>query len=96
MNQVVTASVPTRDLVSQGKEDWKKKELVQLAKLQKEEQETPAEPTTMVGAVKALNRLNDGRPTAAQQRLRRKDSDSSVEFIAETRRKRGERSQSSD
>ena len=32
MNQVVTASVPTRDLVSQGKEDWKKKELVQLAK----------------------------------------------------------------
>jgi hypothetical protein len=87
----VTASVPTRNLVSQGKEDWKVKELVQLAKLQKEEQKMIAEPTTLVGAVRTLNRLNDVRPTAAQQRLKHRGaavldrSDSSVEFIVEVK-----------
>ena len=98
--QAVTASVPNRDLVSQRKEDWKKKELVQLAKMQKEEQKTATEPTTLVGAVKALNKLNDGR-TGAQQRLRPRGaptldrSDSSVEFIAEVKgdpeKERGEK-----
>jgi len=47
------------------------------------------EPTTLVGAVRSLNSLNDGRATAAQQRLKSRRaaildrSDSSVEFIAE-------------
>ena len=85
----VTASVPTRDLVSQ--EDWKTKELVQLAKLQKKEQELSAEPTTLVGAIQELNLKNDGRMTAAQRRLKHREaavldrSGSSVEFIDEVK-----------
>jgi hypothetical protein len=79
-------SVPTRTLINQ---DWKERELVQLAEIQKEEQKVLVEPTTLAGAVRSLNRLNDGRATAAQQRLKSRGaaildrSDSSVEFIAE-------------
>ncbi len=60
-------SVPTRNLVSQ---DWKERELVKLAEIQKEEQKVLVEPTTLAGAVRSLNSLNDGRATAAQQRLK--------------------------
>jgi len=51
------------------------------------------EPTTLVGAGRSLNSLNDGRATAAQQRLKSRGatilggSDYSVEFIAETKGK---------
>jgi len=85
----VTASVPTRDLVS--REDCRKKELMELAKLQKKEQELLAEPTTLVGAIQELNLKNDGRLTAAQRRLKHRGaavldrSDSSVEFIVEVK-----------
>jgi len=47
------------------------------------------EPTTLVGAMRSLNNLNDGRATAAQQKIEEQGSsdtrqvDSSVEFIAE-------------
>jgi hypothetical protein len=81
-------SVPTRTLINQ---DWKERELVQLAEIQKEEQKVLVEPTTLAGAVRSLNILNDGRATAAQQRLKSRRteildrSDSSVEFIAEVK-----------
>jgi len=58
------------------------------AKVQKEEKK---EPTTLAGAVRALNKLNDGKVTTAQQRLRDKGtkvldlSDSSVEIVAEVK-----------
>jgi len=61
------------------------------ANVQKEEQKMLAEPTTIVGAVKVHNKLNDGKVMAAQQRLRNKGttvldrSDSSVEFVAEVK-----------
>jgi len=61
------------------------------ASVQKEEQKVLAEPTTLIGAVKAHNRLNDGKATAAQQRLKNRGtavldrSDSSVEFVAEVK-----------
>jgi hypothetical protein len=61
------------------------------ASVQKEEQKVLAEPTTLIGAVRALNRLNDGKATAAQQRLKNRGtavldrSDSSVEFVAEVK-----------
>ena len=42
------------------------------ANVQKEEQKMLAEPTTIVGAVKVHNKLNDGKVMAAQQRLRNK------------------------
>jgi len=59
------------------------------ASVQKEEQKVVVEPTTLRGAVRAHNRANDGRTTAAQQRLKNRGaevldrSDSSVEFVAE-------------
>ena len=65
------------------------KELVKLEEIQKEEQKVLVEPTTLVDAMRSMNSLNDGRATAAQQRLKSKGvaildrSDSSVEFIAE-------------
>jgi len=96
--QAVKVIAPNQ--VSQRKEDWKEKEMEQLAKLQKEELKAAMEPTTLIGAVKALNKLNDGR-TDAQQRLRTRKvpaldrSDSSVEFIAEVKgdreKERGEK-----
>jgi len=61
------------------------------ASVQKEEKKVVTEPTTLAGAVRALNRLNDGKVTAAQQRLRSKGatvldrSDSSVEIVAEVK-----------
>jgi len=61
------------------------------ANVQKEEKKVVAEPTTLAGAVRALNALNDGKVTTAQQRLRDKGtkvldrSDSSVEFVAEVK-----------
>jgi len=61
------------------------------ASVQKEEQKVVAEPTTLAGAVRAHNKLNDGKVTAAQQRLRNRGttvldrSDSSVEFVAEVK-----------
>jgi hypothetical protein len=61
------------------------------ANVQKEEKKIVAEPTTLAGAVRALNTLNDGKVTTAQQRLRDKEtkvldrSDSSVEFVAEVK-----------
>ncbi len=79
----------TRDLVS--REDCKKKELVERAKLQRKEQELLAEPTTLVGAIQELNLKNDGRLTATQRRLKHRGvavldrSDSSVEFIVEVK-----------
>jgi len=42
------------------------------ANVQKEEKKIVAEPTTLAGAVRALNALNDGKVTTAQQRLRDK------------------------
>jgi len=81
--QAVTTNVPT--------EEWMKKELVELVKLQRKERELSAEPTTLVGAIQDLNMKNDGRQTAAQQRLKIKgaaaldESDSSVEFIVEVK-----------
>jgi len=62
-----------------------------VAKPQMEEKKIAAEPTSLVGAIKALNKINDGR-TGAQQRLRTREvpaldrSDSSVEFIGEVKR----------
>jgi hypothetical protein len=41
------------------------------ASVQKVEKKVVTEPTTLAGAVRALNRLNDGKVTAAQQRARR-------------------------
>jgi hypothetical protein len=61
------------------------------AKVQKEEKKVMNEPTTLAGAVRALNKLNDGKVTTAQQRLRDKGtkvldlSDSSVEIVAEVK-----------
>jgi len=68
--QAVATSVPT--------EDWMKKELVELAKLQRIERELSAEPTTLVGAIQELNERNRG--TTVLDR-----SDSSVEFVAEVK-----------
>jgi len=83
--QAVVVSAPNRDLVSQRKEDWKEKEMEQLAKLQKEELKTAMEPRT--GAQQRLRT----RGVPALDR-----SDSSVEFIAEVKgdpeRERGEKS----
>jgi len=42
------------------------------ANVQKEEKKIVAEPTTIAGAVRALDALNDGKVTTAQQRLRDK------------------------
>jgi hypothetical protein len=91
--QAMSTNVPT--------EEWMKKELVELAKLQRKERELSAEPTTLVGAIQELNKKNDGRQTAAQQRLKIKgaaaldESDSSVEFIVEVKgdpkKERGEK-----
>jgi hypothetical protein len=59
------------------------------AVVQKEDQKVVVEPTTLKGAVIAHNKANDGRTTAAQQRLKNRGaeildrSDSSVEFVAE-------------
>jgi hypothetical protein len=59
------------------------------ANVQKEEPRVLAEPTTLAGAVRAHNKLNDGKVTAAQQRLRNKGttvldgSDSSMEIVAD-------------
>jgi len=81
--QAMSTNVPT--------EEWMKKELVELAKLQRKERELSAEPTTLVGAVQELNKKNDGRQTTVQQRLKIKgaaaldDLDSSVEFVAEVK-----------
>jgi len=81
--QAVATNVPT--------EDWMKKELVELAKLQRIERELSAEPTTLIGAIQELNERNDGRQTSAQQRLKIKgaaaldESDSSVEVIVEVK-----------
>ena len=44
------------------------------ANVQKEEKKVVAEPTTLAGAVRALNALNDGKMTMAQQRLRDKET----------------------
>jgi len=61
------------------------------AKVQKEEKKVVNEPTTLAGAVRAHNKLNDGKVTTAQQRLRDKEtkvldlSDSSVEIVAEVK-----------
>ena len=85
----VTANVPTRDLVS--REDCEKKELMELAKLQKKKQELLVEPTTLGGAIQELNLKNDGRLKAAQRRLKHRGaavldrSDSSVEFIVKAK-----------
>jgi len=71
------------------------------ASVQKEEQKVLAEPTTLMGAVRALNRLNDGKATAAQQRLKNRGtavldrSDSSVEFVAEVKPGEGEEREAS-
>jgi len=59
------------------------------ANVQKEEKKVVTEPTTLAGAVKTLNALNDGKVTTAQQRLRDKETkvldrnDSYLEFVAE-------------
>ena len=61
------------------------------ASVQKEEQKVVVEPTTLVGAFRAHNKLNDGKATAAQQRLKNRGttvldrSDSSVEFVAKVK-----------
>jgi len=60
------------------KEDWMKKELMELAKLQRIERELYAEPTTLIGAIQELNERNRG--TAVLNR-----SDSSVEFVCEVK-----------
>jgi len=64
------------------------RELVKLAEIQKEEQKVLVE-HTLVGAMRSLNSLNDERAMAALQRL------SSLPREKETRREKGERSQSS-
>ncbi len=60
------------------KEDWVKKELMELARLQRIERELYAEPTTLIGAIQELNVRNRG--TAVLNR-----SDSSVEFVCEVK-----------
>jgi hypothetical protein len=60
------------------KEDWVKKELMELARLQRLEREMYAEPTTLIGAIQELNERNRG--TAVLNR-----SDSSVEFVCEVK-----------
>jgi len=68
--QVMATNVPT--------EDWMKKELVELARLQRIERELLAEPTTLVGAIQDLNERNRGTKVLDR-------SDSSVEFVAEVK-----------
>ena len=88
-------------------EEVKKRELVRLVEVQKQEQKALAEPKTLVGAVRALNELNDGRTSqGAQQRLRSKAapvrdrSTSSVRIVGEKKadpeRERGETSRQDD
>jgi len=56
------------------------------ANVQTEEQKVLSEPTTLVGMVKDNNKLNDGKVTAVQQRLRNRETkvldrnNSSMEF----------------
>ena len=86
------ASVPNRDLVRLRLEDEKKQELVRLLEVQKQEQKALMEPKTLVGEVRALNELNDGRTSQGpQQRLRSKAapihdrSTSSVRIVGEVK-----------
>ena len=61
------------------------------ANVQTEEQKVLSEPTTLVGMVKVHNKLNDGKVTAVQQRLRNRGtkvldrSNSSMEFVAKVK-----------
>jgi len=61
------------------------------ANVQTEEQKVLSEPTTLVGMVKIHNKLNDGKVTAVQQRLRNRGtkvldrSNSSMEFVAKVK-----------
>jgi len=45
------------------------------ASVQKEEKKVLTEPTTLVGAVREHNKLNDGKVTATQQRLKNRGTE---------------------